>query len=289
MPYIGGPRVDAPDRPLRLAGEVEPGWWRFDVEGRNATAVEAAEPVDLSDRPAVRGHAAGGYLFSSGAEVERFALPADPEPELLAPCTARRWHGGALLFDCAEFEDEAEERVRRALDDGSGIDAIKGAAPSLRAAFAYALLAKAAAEREIWVLPRESTAHVAAICADGPAATRPILDGMAARRREARLRIATERARPVTNKRRRIVHRLEDVLEGSGSRLLRWRQRGEHQLEVTFAFMGEHFTCLVASKTLRVIDAGICLSGADSRLTLDSLPSTIKEAIETHQLVVTWR
>jgi hypothetical protein len=38
-----------------------------------------------------------------------------------------------------------------------------------------------------------------------------------------------------------------------------------------------------------VLDAGICLSGSDRMVTLDSLPSVIKEAIDTDQLNITRR
>lgn len=44
---------------------------------------------------------------------------------------------------------------------------------------------------------------------------------------------------------------------------------------------------MVAADSLNVLDAGICLDGADGALTLESLPGVIREAVETGALVVT--
>jgi len=69
LPYFGGPFVDATDRRLRVAGPagpagspVTPGFWRFEVRGRDAHPVAPADPPDLSALPAVRGYAVAAYL-----------------------------------------------------------------------------------------------------------------------------------------------------------------------------------------------------------------------------------
>jgi hypothetical protein len=46
---------------------------------------------------------------------------------------------------------------------------------------------------------------------------------------------------------------------------------------------------LVDSETLQVIDPGICLSGAHRVLTLDAMPSVVREAIEESHLNITRR
>ncbi len=69
--------------------------------------------------------------------------------------------------------------------------------------------------------------------------------------------------------------------------MLRWRRTGQDMVEVTFEFMDERFISLVDARTLNVYDSGICLSGADQQLTLESLPSAIREAIDTGQLHIT--
>ena len=56
---------------------------------------------------------------------------------------------------------------------------------------------------------------------------------------------------------------------------------------MTYDFLGERFVSLVRADSLQVVDAGVCLAGADGLVTLDSLPSLLREAIDTEQLVVT--
>jgi hypothetical protein len=46
---------------------------------------------------------------------------------------------------------------------------------------------------------------------------------------------------------------------------------------------------LVATDTLQVLDPGICLSGAHRVLTLDAMPSVVREAIEEDHLNITRR
>jgi hypothetical protein len=56
---------------------------------------------------------------------------------------------------------------------------------------------------------------------------------------------------------------------------------------VRFELDGEHFSSIVNAETLQVVDAGICLAGADRVLTLDSLPSVIREAVRDDILHIT--
>ncbi len=53
--------------------------------------------------------------------------------------------------------------------------------------------------------------------------------------------------------------------------------------------MGERFITVVNEESLQVMDAGICLSGSDRMVTLESLPSVIREGYETDQLNITRR
>jgi hypothetical protein len=56
---------------------------------------------------------------------------------------------------------------------------------------------------------------------------------------------------------------------------------------VTFTCDGVRIIATVDATTLQVYDAGFCLAGSDSELTLDSLPSTVREAIEEDHLNIT--
>lgn len=118
LPYFGGDGVDAPERRLRAQGASEPGFWRFLVKGRLATALERSEPPDLSALPAVRGHLAGEWLVREGAVAEHVHFLPPEQPPRLSPCLARRWASGEMLFDSLPFESEAEEAARRAMEEG---------------------------------------------------------------------------------------------------------------------------------------------------------------------------
>jgi hypothetical protein len=81
--------------------------------------------------------------------------------------------------------------------------------------------------------------------------------------------------------------RAEAVVEAAGATFRSARRLRQGQLEVRFRFRNQAFIAVVDSISLRVVDAGICLAGADRQVSLDSLPSVISEAIDTHRLVIT--
>ena len=287
-PYFGGPFVEAPHRRLRLAGSVEPGYWRFAVTGRVARPVDPAEAPDLSHLPAVRGHALAGYLVAAGGVAERLALGPPDEPLPFAPLAARRWPSGELLFDAWDFESGVEERVREAYESGGTLADVKGAPAALRAAFGYAVLLRTAEEEGVPARPAEARAHLAALADEGPPAARRLLGALRAER-EAEARRARP-GRPVrgpARAERAQTSRAAEALHAAraGVRGLRWLADG--MLEVRYDLEGERFVSIVEGATLRVVDAGICLSGHDRDLTLESLPSAIREAARTGQLNIT--
>jgi len=49
---------------------------------------------------------------------------------------------------------------------------------------------------------------------------------------------------------------------------------------------GRRFECVIDTNSLQFMDAGICLDGSDRELNLASLPSAVREAIESGQLHV---
>ena len=294
LPYFGGTRVEAADRRLRVASGTEPGWWRFRVEGRKAVPLEPADPIDLSDRPAVRGHHAAGWLFVSGREVHRIALPPAEEPAPLARVTGRVWHSGDLLLDTIDFEDTAEEEVRRALEERRGIPDVRGVAPSLRAAFGFALLDAVAQEHGVPISPREAGRRVQELAERGGDSATALVTVMVEERErhEAAMKAAARAAEIRGRMRERKgdpADICDSVLEAARCRMLSCRRAGGGNLEVRFECDGERFVTVVHATTLQVLDAGICLAGADRELTLDSLPSVIREAVEVDHLNITRR
>ena len=99
LPYFGGAAVDAPSRRLRVSTPPAPGWWRFDVQGRTATAREPAGPEGLDGLPLIRGHLWGTRLVREGAVAEPVHLLPEEEPPRFSPVRARRWHDGSLVFE----------------------------------------------------------------------------------------------------------------------------------------------------------------------------------------------
>ena len=299
LPYLGGPYVDARDRRLRASGATSTGYWRFKVSGRTATAVEPADPPDLSDLPAVRGYWVAGYLVGERAVAHRLAMGPDSDPMRFAPVIARRWPGGALLYDTEDFETGVEDRVRAVFEQGTehgangSLTTISGVPAPLRAAFGYAVMLRVATALGVPMRPVQLRWHIGELVAVGDVAARRILTAAQERRyaepnhvEEWRAQRTDARLRP-TSSRDRVLERAEAALYGAGAVLRDSRWLSGDLLEVRYDFMDDRFVSVVDGESLRVVDAGICLAGADRRVTLESLPGVIAEAIRTFQLEIT--
>jgi hypothetical protein len=306
-PYFGGPFVETGSRRLRLAEPTQPGYWRFSITGRTARTLGPAEAPDLGHLPAVRGHAVHGYLAVGGGAAELLALGPPDEPLLFAPEVARRWPSGELIFDAWDFESGVEDQVREAYESRGTLAAVKGAPAALRAAFGYAVLLRTAEEQGVPAQPAEARAHLAALADEGEPAARRIL-GLLQAEREAELAARRAAAREANRSdwvqardaaRPRHVNRRSDQARNNtedraadalfaaraGVRGMRWLH-GD-LLEVRYDLDGVRLVSIVESVTLRVVDAGICLSGHDRDLTLESLPSAIREAANSGRLNIT--
>src|SRR2546428_189 len=167
---------------------------------------------------------------------------------------ARKWFDGHILYHGQEFETEVEAKVREAFEEGRSIEAVKGVTPALA---------------HVFVL--ESTQRELA-------------------------REAERRAREEVERRHRAAElaRWQETLEGrislalshTGAELVNWRRNGQRQAVVRYRLRGQRFECVIDTESLQIVDAGICLSGADEELNLSSLPSAVREAIESGQLHV---
>ena len=288
LPYFGGLSVHAADRRLRVSERVAAGWWRFEVNGRVATATEEAEAIDMHALPSVGGHLVGDWLFTAGTTAERVFLMPNEE-EMFTPAIARRWYGGDHLFDTALFADEAESAAREAFFADASLAGIKGIAPSLRAAFGFTVIRREAAKIGLEVSPREvlDRAHEVASATVSPES---IIQALEARRYTIQPTSDHRRRRPTeVATRDNAEARACAALEPTGADVLAVRQTGERTLEVVFRFRGERFIAVVDWESLHVYDSGICLDGADEELGLDSLPSVIAEAMDGGVLNITRR
>lgn len=303
-PWLGAACIDVGDRRLRLATRPETaGWYRFEVKQRVAHLLGPTEAPDVSKLPRVRGFSWGERLVTDGARAELLHLLPDEEAPRFSPITARRWHGGELLFEQLEFEAEAEALAREALANGTPLDAVKSVPASLRAAWAYALGEQVSRRLTLPAVAAELRPHIATIARDGVVGAEAAVRALAAERelaqrelREQRAVIAAGRLRDEVrvareqraNTRHALEDRLFDALANAGAAMESHRRAGERRVEVVFRFMDTRFISLVDEDTLQVIDSGICLGHPprDDLVTLESLPSVIKEAIDTDALVI---
>jgi hypothetical protein len=308
LPFLGGTTVESANGRLRLARPPKKsGWYRVTVRKGLAEVMDAADAPDLSALPRVRGHLLRDRLVRDGAVAEPLYLMPDDEPERFSACIGRRWHSGELLFESLEFDSEAEEGVRRALEDGKGLKDVKGVAATLRAAFGYAVVDAASKRLKVPYAPAEVRGAILDVAQEGPPRAEAALQHLVRERelanremaellrRRQQEKVAAEvraererRAAMMADAREQADVRAEAALRSAGAVLNSTRRMGADQLEVRFAFMGERFISVVDSATLQVVDSGICLGHppADELITLESLPSVIKEAIDTGALVI---
>jgi hypothetical protein len=287
------------DRRLRISSN-QTGWQRVKVTGRNVEVVRAATEEEVSEilqkLPAVRGPLVrlgdGWAQVREGGchPIDLMRLASDEDPPLFAPLRARVWPAGELLlWDELEWEGEAEEAARTALEEGRGLGDVKGASASLRAAFAIALGTETSRALQIPAAPAELRRWLREILEQGRPAAEVALRALAA---ERALYAAQQRLRPRPVERPvttgdTFTQRVEESLRGAGARLLAVRRMGGGQLEVRWQFDGTRLISVVQEEGLRVIDSGVCLAGSDDLVTLDALPAVIREAIAESALVIT--
>lgn len=296
LPYFGGARVDARERQLRARFEPEPGWWQFEIEGRFAVATAAVEAPDMTDRPQRRGHFFDNRIFISGREIRHVNFVPRGACDNFAPCVAREWYQGQLIFEAVDFDDDAELNVRHAYEKRESLAGMKGIPASLRAAYGWASVRHLARQKDVPVSIREVWNELGRFATGGDEVIRQRLAEIVERReREQAQRLVRQAEYEHRERRRRRTdpEKLEDdvgnVLERAGARLLNLFGREGNLAEVTFNYMEERFRSLIDATSFQVIDAGICLEGTDRELNLSSLPGVIREAINTGVLYITWR
>ena len=291
LPYFGGTRVDSAERRFRIEGELAMGWWRFRIEGRRAVAQEPAAPPALDALPRVRGHWIESWIVADGRRVLRVALPPDDEPAPFSRVAARRWYSGDHVFEGLEFEDAAEAAARDALAEERPLRDVRDVVPSLRVAFGIALGQRIARDAGLRVSVRELAPRAIQIAEHGRNGVQTWLAELEEQRRLAagqlRLAAAVGTARALVRS-EDPVRRADEALDKAQARLIACRrlERGT-QLDVTYEVDGTRIMSVVDADTLQVLDPGVCLSGAHRVLTLDAMPSVVREAIQDDALNIT--
>lgn len=255
LPYFGGKSICDDKLTYRLRETLQPGWYQFRKSGRYLTVDGPIEPeLDAWKLPRVNGYVMNGRIIGNDFQARLFGLPTDVDLTRFTPISARKWFDGHILYEGPEFETEVETKVRDAFEEERSMDDIKRVTPALAHTFLL-----------------ESTQRALA-------------------------REAERRAREQADRQKRVAElaRWQETLEGrislalshTGAELVNWRRNGQRQAVVRYRLGGRRFECVIDTESLQIVDAGICLSGADEELNLSSLPSAVREAIESGQLHV---
>jgi hypothetical protein len=294
LPWLGGRSLRSGPRTWTIEGRLprEQGWHKFTVQGRKASW------VTLNDTPAfeVLRHIVRGYLVGDRLVLDDARVDPDPktiahhsEPvALLDPALDKfaRVSAGRIADDCGlvymgqEMPLGPEDDVLQAwLDEAGSVDQIKGVSPALDAAFRMETWRRVEAER---------------------------------RRQEIeRLRIEEEAKRALEERRQNIVRQLGDAagrremagidfpaaarasLAVGGAVFLDARPAHRAtEMVVRYRFLDRRFECTCDSRSMQIIDAGVCLTDeetgekGDSYFTLESLPGVILQAHNEGRLVV---
>ena len=303
-PWVGGRALRTFERSWKLNGKLPPehGWHEFRLAGRKARWVGlAAETPSEALQGAVKGYLVGDRLVPDNIRVETdptVLVDASERIHLIEPglgrfvrvSAGRFCEDGPLIFQTQEFPLGPEDAVLQAyFDEKKSVDDVADVAPALDAAFRFECWQRAEAERR--------------------------------RREEQERREAEERERQLEERREEIRTQLGDAegrravaavdfdegaraaLAIGGAELLDARPSFQpNEMVVQYRLDRRRYECTCDRWTLRIIDAGVCLTAhggeqagdfeygvkGDTFFTLESLPSVIREADREGKLVV-WR
>jgi hypothetical protein len=294
LPWLGGRSLRSRERAYTLEGALpaEHGWYTFRPRGRKATVEgDAVDPrPELLDFR-VRGYLVGDRIVADGVRV-------DPDPAKIASGSERVWliepgldrfvrvtagrmvEDGPLVYEGLDMPLGPEEAVLQAfLDRRPSVDDVPGVPPALDAAFRMETWQRLEAERRRAEIDRR------------------LREEEERRQREERRRDLVEKLGDGAGRRAMAQVDFEEAARAAlaigGAVLLDHRRaprRGE--MVVRFRFDHQAFECTCEERTLRIIDAGICLvdheteERGDTYFTLESLPGVIAEAIREGKLVV---
>jgi hypothetical protein len=276
---------------------LEHGWYNFSVGGGRDAELTNVEPVDAaSDYEESHDTVLRGYLV--GDRLIMDAVRVDPDPAKLFDQTARVYcvepgldrftravavqdRAGNLIYIRQEFPLGQEAEALMAFQDRRpDLNHISGVTPALDLAFRWISYQRELADerrRELERIRAEEEAKRAA---------------------REQLEQAMKNAGTAIGRRVLAAHDFEaaarTALQVSGAELLDVRDSyncGEKVVQ--YRFRHRRLECVVEKKTLRIVDAGVCLDDhhgtkGDTFFTLESLPGVIGEAMDQDKLMV-WR
>lgn len=292
-PWVGGRVLRAEERTWTIDGRLPPehGWSTFRISGRKATWEKLADAQAETLKYKLRGYLIGDRLVPDDAIVDpdpaKIADQSEPvalldgDVERFARIGAgRTFDGGPLIYIGPEMPLGPEEEVQRAFfKKAASVDNIRGVTPALDAAFRMETFQRAEAERrrlELERLRKEEEERLQR--EDARKKMEKTLDHPLGRRAMALIDFAAA-ARAA-------------LQVGNAEYLDHRKAHHRNEMIVDFRVDRRQFQCTCDAATLGIIDSGICLTDHvtgrkdDTRLTLESLPSVIREAQRTNKLVV---
>ncbi|RLG68310.1 MAG: hypothetical protein DRO11_09230, partial [Methanobacteriota archaeon] len=278
FPWVGGRSLQAPDgQGWRIQGRVPPehGWYEFELGNRKATGWKAVEaPWDALHRDLQIGYLVGdrfipeevarvepdlGKLVDDFERVHLVELGLDRFVRVFA---ARFFEDGPLVYQSQAMPLGPEMDVLQAfLDEARSVDHVAGVPPALDAAFRIETWRRAEAEKR----RRQEQER---------------------REQEERRRQLEEQLGDGAGRRAMAVENFGDAARaalavGGAHYLDHRRGTRRNEMVVRFRLVGRRFECTCDERTLRIIEAGVCLKDestgvrGDELLPLESLPDVI--------------
>lgn len=299
FPWVGGRSIRTKDRTWTIEGDLPPEfeWYTFSLEGRKAKWINPhlltenqLDSLYVGVNAEVLVYPVCGYLVGDRIILDNVRVDSDPKKivsfservylvedgldRFVRIKAARTFENGPLIFCEQDFPLGAESAVLSAyFDHATSLDSVRGVSPSLDAAFRMEIWKRDEADKKRLILAqlrKEEEERLA---------------------KETRRRELVEKLGDGENRRKMAIidfgEAAKAALAVGGALYLdhrQSRQRGE--MIVQFRLLNRRFECVCDTKTLQIIEAGICLTGTDgekgdSLFSLESLPSVIKEAHDT--------
>ena len=299
LPWFGFKRIHDAVRSWILAGPqpLEHGWYGFFVDGGRSAELQGRE-LQMKDPEWSKGQrTACGYLVGDRLIPDTARVDPDPakliEQTVITYCVEQGLDRFArakvvldreqrLVYVDQEFPLGPEAEVIKAYQDrAKSIDKISGVTPALDLAFQFLSYERVEKEKR-----REELRKL--------------------REEEERKRTEEERVHQLMKDAGTAVGRralapkdfetaAREALRVSGAELLDFRPSyNKAEVVVQYRFQQRRLECVVDKYTMRIVDAGVCLTDhhtgrKDDRLfTLESLPAVIAEALRLNKLVI-WR
>jgi hypothetical protein len=299
LPWFGYNKIHNAKRSWTIVGKLPPehGWYRFNVQGGRDATLVSEEPLEHvyewgEGQERLKGYLAGDRFIpeQSNATIDPKEIFNHTFPVYCVEVGLERFSRAVVIVDrenrlvylYQECPDGPEESVTQAYQDRRpSVDHIRNVTPALDLAFRWVSLQRANKERREEALRK-------------------------LREEEERKIVESERLQQLMKDAGSAVGRralavkdfdaaAKEALRVSGAEFLDARRsRNKNEMVVQYRFRKRHLECVVERDTLRIVDAGVCLTDhetgekGDTWLSLESLPGVISEAMDIGKLVV-WR